>query len=160
MDKHAYQSCAEDGFKGVLLSSSSPFEWLKSLLSPESIVRPRVKPPLKAEELLGLFPLYNDRANLFFCTQDAKGNHFIWGLLAIAVVVLRCCRVWMKMLRCRSEKKLTKLNEGIRAVTVAVTTASLAVVCCHRGCVLSPAVVYVMSHTHYNKHNTKLCKQV
>ncbi len=96
----------------------------------------------------------------FFCTQDAKGNHFIWGLLAIAVVVLRCCRVWMKMLRCRSEKKLTKLNEGIRAVTVAVTTASPAVVCCHRGCVLSPAVVYVMSHTHYSKHNTKLCKQV
>ncbi len=35
----------------------------------------------------------------------------------------------------------------IRAVTVAVTTASPAVVGCHRGCVLPPAVVHVTSHT-------------
>ncbi len=36
---------------------------------------------------------------------------------------------------------------GVRAVTVAVTTASPAVVGCHRGCVLPPAVVHVTSHT-------------
>ncbi len=35
----------------------------------------------------------------------------------------------------------------VRAVTVAVTTASPAVVDCHRGCVLPPAVVHVTSHT-------------
>ncbi len=34
-----------------------------------------------------------------------------------------------------------------RAVTVAVTTASPAVVGCHRGCVLPPAVVHMTSHT-------------
>ncbi len=34
-----------------------------------------------------------------------------------------------------------------RAVTVAVTTASPAVVGCHRGCVLPLAVVHVTSHT-------------
>ncbi len=34
-----------------------------------------------------------------------------------------------------------------RAVTVAVTTVSPAVVGCHRGCVLPPAVVHVTSHT-------------
>ncbi len=34
-----------------------------------------------------------------------------------------------------------------KAVTVAVTTASPAVVGCHRGCVLPPAVVHVTSHT-------------
>ncbi len=34
-----------------------------------------------------------------------------------------------------------------RAVTVTVTTASPAVVGCHRGCLLPPAVVHVTSHT-------------
>ncbi len=34
-----------------------------------------------------------------------------------------------------------------RAVTVSVTTASPAVVGCHRGCLLPPAVVHVTSHT-------------
>ncbi len=34
-----------------------------------------------------------------------------------------------------------------RAVTVSVTTASPAVVGRHRGCLLPPAVVHVMSHT-------------
>ncbi len=38
---------------------------------------------------------------------------------------------------------LQQLRDAIRAVTVAVTTASPAVV----GCVLPPAVVHVMSHT-------------
>ncbi len=34
-----------------------------------------------------------------------------------------------------------------RAVTVTVTTASPAVVSCHRSCLLPPAVVHVTSHT-------------
>ncbi len=48
-----------------------------------------------------------------------------------------------------------------RAVTVAVTTASLAVVGCHRGCALPLVVVHVTSHTEVtSQHNTKFCKQV
>ncbi len=47
--------------------------------------------------------------------------------------------------------KLCPLHYGwrwaTRAVTVAVTTASPAVVGCHSGCVLPPAVVHVTSHT-------------
>ncbi len=51
----------------------------------------------------------------------------------------------------QNEKELRR-SEGSgmligRAVTVAVTTASPAVVGCHRGCVLPPAVVHVTSHT-------------
>ncbi len=42
---------------------------------------------------------------------------------------------------------LVQMEINIRAVTVAVTTASPAVVGCHRGCVLPPAVVHVTSHT-------------
>ncbi len=38
-------------------------------------------------------------------------------------------------------------DDIIRAVTVTVTTASPAVVGCHRGCLLPPAVVHVTSHT-------------
>ncbi len=41
-------------------------------------------------------------------------------------------------------KKILVLS---RAVTVTVTTASPAVVGCHRGCLLPPAVVHVTSHT-------------
>ncbi len=39
------------------------------------------------------------------------------------------------------------LVQLFRAVTVTVTTASPAVVGCHRGCLLPPAVVHVTSHT-------------
>ncbi len=45
---------------------------------------------------------------------------------------------------CGGERPIKMLS---RAVTVAVTTASPAVVGCHRGCVLPPAVVHVTSHT-------------
>ncbi len=40
-----------------------------------------------------------------------------------------------------------KNGENNRAVTVSVTTASPAVVGCHSGCLLPPAVVHVTSHT-------------
>ncbi len=42
---------------------------------------------------------------------------------------------------------IPKYWDTSRAVTVAVTTASPAVVGCHCGCVLPPAVVHVTSHT-------------
>ncbi len=46
-----------------------------------------------------------------------------------------------------AEERALSINMLSRAVTVAVTTASPAVVGCHRGCVLPPAVVHMTSHT-------------
>ncbi len=60
-------------------------------------------------------------------------------------------RVWRKRGEAQNPRCLrssVKFPQSvIRAVTVAVTTASPAVVGCHRGCVLPPAVVHVTSHT-------------
>ncbi len=67
-----------------------------------------------------------------------------------------------KLTKIKHQQVLTFPNSTAvmtRAVTVAVTTASPAVVGCHRGCLLPPAVVHVTSHT-YNKHNTKFYIQM
>ncbi len=48
---------------------------------------------------------------------------------------------------CLGASNRIPIPQLLRAVTVGVTTASPAVVGCHRGCVLPPAVVHVTSHT-------------
>ncbi len=64
------------------------------------------------------------------------------------------CKCYCKKLHLEVGKLTNIQNQPLmnmvhinRAVTVAVTTASPAVVGCHRGCVLPPAVVHVTSHT-------------
>ncbi len=54
--------------------------------------------------------------------------------------------MFTKYLVDQKHSKTLILKNANRTVTIAVTTASPAVVACHRGCVLPMAVVRVMSH--------------